>query len=130
MATPSSRASKPNPHQSDSNQPEEAAATIKKAVSTPPAEGIEPKTVKPRADGAEAVVGFQLTKEMVAAMAAVYTAPEKTALRDIAEASFGPPPPHAETVHGPDDRVRITATSTYPSGCTADGALCRASLSP
>ena len=114
MATPSSRASKPNPHQSVSNQPEEAAAAIKKAVSTPPAEGTEPKTVKPRADGAEAVVGFQLTKEMAASMAAVYTAPEKTALRDIAEASFGPPPPHAETVHGPDDRVRITATSTYP----------------
>ena len=60
------------------------------------------------------MAGFRLTKEMAAAMAAVYAAPEKTTLRDIAEASFGPPPPQAETVHGPDNRVRITATSIYP----------------
>ena len=114
MATASSRAAKPNPHAPVSNQPEEVTVSIKKAVSKPPAEGIEPKTVKPGADGAEAVVGFHLTKEMAAAMAAVYTAPEKTTLRDIAEASFGPPPPKAETVHGPDNRVKITNTAVYP----------------
>jgi glutamyl endopeptidase len=60
------------------------------------------------------VAGFQLPREMAAAMDAVYTAPEKTMLRDIAEASFGPPPMHAETVHGPDNRVRITTTAIYP----------------
>ena len=114
MATTSRGSTKPNSHAAVSNQPEEAALVVKKPVSKPPAEGIEPKTVKPRADGAEAVAGFQLTKEMAAAMADVYTAPEKTALRDIAEASFGPPPPQAETVHGPDNRVRITTTSVYP----------------
>jgi V8-like Glu-specific endopeptidase len=35
-------------------------------------------------------------------------------LRDIGEASFGPPDAFPETVHGRDDRVRITATGTYP----------------
>jgi glutamyl endopeptidase len=114
MATSSTRAGKANPHASVSNQPEEAAPAVKKPVSKPPAEGADAKSAKPGAGGAEAVPGFQLSKEMAAAMDAVYTAPEKTALRDIAEASFGPPPPHAETVHGPDNRVRITNTSVYP----------------
>ena len=114
MATTSSRSSKPNPHSPVSNQPEEAAAATKKPVSKPPAEGADPKTVKPRADGAEAVTGFTLTKEMAAAMSEVYTAPDSSSLRDIAEASFGPPPPKAETVHGPDNRVKITTTGVYP----------------
>ncbi|MEU7811079.1 trypsin-like peptidase domain-containing protein [Pseudonocardia sp. NPDC049154] len=35
-------------------------------------------------------------------------------LTDIGEASFGPPPPPEETVHGPDDRTQITNTGVYP----------------
>jgi glutamyl endopeptidase len=35
-------------------------------------------------------------------------------LADIGEASFGPPPPSAETVHGVDNRVQITNTAAYP----------------
>ena len=42
------------------------------------------------------------------------TAPDTGKLRPIAEASFGPPPPLAETVHGPDNRVKINNTSVYP----------------
>ena len=114
MATAAKRAARPAPHTSVSNQTHETAVAIRKPVSKPPAEGVDPKTVKPGAGGAEAVPGFQLTKEMAATMAGIYTAPEKTALRDIAEASFGPPPPRAETVHGPDNRTRITNTSAYP----------------
>lgn len=37
-----------------------------------------------------------------------------TQLRDIGEASFGPPEPVPETVHGKDDRIRIKSTSSYP----------------
>ena len=115
MANTSSKAAaKPNLHTPVSNQPQEASAAVKKAVFRPPAEGLDPKTVKPGPGGAEAVSGFQLSKELGAAMDAVYTAPTKTALRDIAEASFGPPPPRAETVHGPDNRVQITTTAVYP----------------
>jgi len=112
MAT--SRASKPNPHAAVSNQPETLEATVKKAVSKPPVEGINPRTSKPGSGGAEAVNGFKLAAETAEAMDAVYSAPSKTALRDIAEASFGAPPPKAETVHGPDNRVQITTTNVYP----------------
>ena len=113
MAT-TKRVVKPNPHSATSNQTAEAAAVIRKAVSKPPSEGVDPKTIKARADGTETLAGFALAKEMAAASADVYTAPKDSKLRDIAEATYGPPPPAAETVHGPDNRVQITATSVYP----------------
>src|SRR3954469_16879900 len=113
MATTSPKAARPNPHSPVSNQPPEIEAAVKKAVTVPPAQGTDAKTAKPGAGGAEAVAGFRLAKES-APLEEVYSAPEKTALRDIAEASFGPPPPREETVHGPDDRVRITTTTIYP----------------
>lgn len=99
---------------------EAAAATAPTAtVSRPPAEGVNPKTPKPRADGAEGVPGFKgkLGKESASALAEAYKAPKTSKLRDIGEASFGPPPkPGAqiETVHGPDNRVKITNTNVYP----------------
>jgi len=113
MATTSKKAARPNPHTAVSNQPHETESTIKKAVTVPPAEGTNPKTVKPGPGGAEAVPGFKLPKE-AASLEEVYKAPETTSLRDIAEASFGPPPPEEETVHGFDDRVKITTTTVYP----------------
>ncbi|MFI8369989.1 trypsin-like serine peptidase [Streptomyces sp. NPDC085466] len=42
-----------------------------------------------------------------------WTAPSAV-LPDIGQASFGPPPSAAETVHGPDDRVQILNTAMYP----------------
>jgi V8-like Glu-specific endopeptidase len=44
----------------------------------------------------------------------LFQPPQRTDLRDIAEASFGAPPPREETVHGPDDRIQITDTRSYP----------------
>ena len=49
-----------------------------------------------------------------AALAEVAQAPDTSELRDIGEASFGPPPVIAETVHGADDRVKINNTAIYP----------------
>lgn len=43
----------------------------------------------------------------------LWTAPMAD-LPDVGEASFGPPPPVIETVHGPDDRKQITDPSVYP----------------
>jgi glutamyl endopeptidase len=114
MATSAQRAKKPNPHTAVSNEPEVAAAAARKLASKPPSEGSDPKVVKPRQDGSEAVEGFKLPKESAEAMAEVYEAPDKTNLRDIAEATYGPPPPQKETVHGPDNRVRINNTNVYP----------------
>ena len=83
-------------------------------ASRPPSEGVNPKTPKARADGSEGVAGFKLKKTTEAAMAEAFKAPNTSKLRDIGEASFGPPPPRAETVHGEDNRVKITNTSVYP----------------
>jgi V8-like Glu-specific endopeptidase len=47
-------------------------------------------------------------------MAEAFKAPSTTRLKDIGEASFGPPPAKAETVHGTDNRVKITTNSIYP----------------
>lgn len=103
-------------HTPVSNLSKEAAQipTVKASVSKPPAEGTNPKTSKPKNDGSESVQGFKLIASTEATLAEVYTAPDTSELHDIGEASFGPPPPQAETVHGPDNRVRITNTSVYP----------------
>lgn len=102
-------------HTPISNLSKEAAEapTPTASVSRPPSEGKNPKTPKPREDGSEGVKGFKL-KLTESAMAETFKAPSKSKLRDIGEASFGPPPPQAETVHGPDNRVKITNTSVYP----------------
>src|SRR5215212_9593809 len=97
-------------HTPVSNLPTEAGQTseVGKPVSTPPAEGTNPRTVKSKEEGIEAVEGFKLRMEVTEeSLPELYTAPDVSNLRDIGEASFGPPPPEAETVHGPDDRVQI-----------------------
>jgi len=115
MASATNRAKALNPHTPVSNEAETREAAVKRAVSKPPSEGTDPKIIKPRPDGSEAVGDFKLPKELAArALAEVYTAPQKTDLRDIAEATYGPPPARKETVHGPDNRVRINNTNVYP----------------
>ena len=125
--------SRPREHSPVSNLPEETAAAIRKRVSDPPAEGVNPNANKVREDGTEVVKGHQPlvaglaalatipdTKEAAAAHAetlvrasGLWTPPERQ-LPDIGEASFGPAPALAEIVHGPDDRIQITNTSVYP----------------
>lgn len=115
MAKKKTKSTPTGGHTPISNISEEASAfpEITSSASKPPAEGKNPKTVKPRADGAESVKGFK-TKLSAEAAQAEIAAPDTSNLKDIGEASFGPPPPLAETVHGPDDRVRITNTDVYP----------------
>jgi V8-like Glu-specific endopeptidase len=79
-----------------------------------PAQGSDPQAVQTHSDGTEAVKGFKLHAAAEAALAEVYQVPDLSGLHDIAEASFGAPLPLAETVHGPDNRVRITNTSAFP----------------
>ena len=104
------------PHTPISSLSQEAAAAVTPTAtdSRPPAEGKDPKTKQPTPDGAEAVPKFKLKAAEMASAAETLTAPKTSKLKDIGEASFGPPPPKAETVHGPDDRVKITNTSVYP----------------
>lgn len=103
-------------HTPVSNLPTEAAqpSAVKAALSKPPSEGTNPRTVQPREEGIEAVKGYKLREVTEETLAELYAAPDTSNLRDIGEASFGPPPPQAETVHGPDDRVQIANTAVYP----------------
>jgi len=100
------------PHTPVSNHPPEEAGGIllAKSVSEPPSSG-EDSAEAAGADGTEDVEGHAKTE---AALAELFVAPTSTELRDIGEATFGPPPPEPETVHGPDDRVQITNTAVYP----------------
>jgi V8-like Glu-specific endopeptidase len=110
------KASKPTGgHTPISNLPPEAEQpeVVQPSASEPPSEGTDPKTSTPGEEGFEAVKGVQLTEMSVEKRAEIYT-PPTSQLPDIAEASFGAPPPLAETVHGPDDRVQITNTAVYP----------------
>ncbi|UOG75280.1 endopeptidase [Hymenobacter tibetensis] len=90
---------------------DEAEDKANAALSMAPSEGTNPRTVAPSMDGIEPVKGFKLRPLTEESMAEVYKAPDTSQLPDIAEASFGP---SIKTVHGPDDRVQITATNTYP----------------
>lgn len=101
--------------------PEAAEAVVTRNVTLPATAGRGPQTSPPNERGLEAVAGpgpaaFTGGLESVGtAMApSLWTPPESSALRDIGEASFGPPPGELETVHGPDDRKRIGETASYP----------------
>ena len=102
-------------HTPISNLPPEAEQpeVVRPGASQPPSEGINPKTPAPSEEGIEAVKGVKLTEMSEETLPEIYT-PPTSELPDIAEASFGPPPPLAETVHGADDRVQITSTTGYP----------------
>ena len=69
----------------------------------------------PDDDGYEKVKGYTPTRpESAAAAEAALVVELPDILRDIGEASWGPPDAFPETVHGPDDRVQITKTRNYP----------------
>jgi glutamyl endopeptidase len=98
-------------HTPISNQLEEEAESFAdKPVSQAPSEGKNPKTNKVNEDGTEVVPGH---KKALAELEEAFKAPDTSKLRDIGEASFGQIVT-PETVHGPDDRVKITNTDIYP----------------
>jgi glutamyl endopeptidase len=101
----------PNPHTPVANgPPDEAAEKEQKSISEPGSEGSKGES-NPVQRGIEEVKGH---KKTAGALSELFTAPHDVQLLDIGEASFGTPPPLAETVHGPDNRVQITNTNVYP----------------
>jgi V8-like Glu-specific endopeptidase len=88
----------------------EAAAAIAPAA-TPPFVGEFDAQVTPNAGGVESVE----RPEVFEAMADQWIAPDTSKLADVGAASFGALPEDVlETLHGPDDRVRITKTAMFP----------------
>ncbi len=115
MSKTDSRAIPEGLHAPVSNQPdvESDEQAVGKPVSQPPSEGVGPAPSQSDGD-TEAVPGFGQTEATREQMSNLFVAPSTSQLRDVGEASFGPPPPAAETVHGPDDRAQITDTTAYP----------------
>jgi V8-like Glu-specific endopeptidase len=99
-------------HAPVSNQPEdEGFELVEQPTLQAPSEG-EPRADRGAAMGdIENVPGYGGMRAMTADM---WVAPDMEGLRDIGEASFGPADVMAETVHGPDDRVKITNTASMP----------------
>ena len=90
---------------------EHAGKSVRQAKTQPPSAGRDPGAAVPGAGDVEQVGAGRLS---VAESARALSVPDTAALRDIGEASFGAPPPVAETVHGPDDRKQITDTAKHP----------------
>jgi V8-like Glu-specific endopeptidase len=98
-------------HTPVSNLPEEAViATPEQPLVESPSLGSAGRETSEPSDGREQVPNFARTE----GSAADLWVPPTAALPDIGEASFGSPGPVEETVHGPDDRVRISPASSYP----------------
>lgn len=98
------------PHEPITNLVVERAAVTQ--LISPPTEGTV-ESLEPTADGTEPVAGAGGPES-----AAVTTAPD-VELPDVGAASFGDDGITFETVHGPDNRVRITDTGVYPWSATA-----------
>jgi V8-like Glu-specific endopeptidase len=111
MATKATPAKKPDLHESVSNEMPDDGAGPKRATTQPGSEGVDPKTPQPAADGSEAVAGYKVRPEGMAAMAVKL--PDTSKLRDIGEASFGAPT-MAESIIGVDNRVQINPTTSFP----------------
>ncbi len=95
-----------------SNQPSEEIP-VGAEFEEPPNEGVDPNSTSVTDEGTEKVEGYERIEAAVAAEEDLFT-PPSIQLPDVGEASFGPPPPIAEAVHGPDDRIQITTTNVYP----------------
>lgn len=90
-----------------------AEADEEEVLSADPSRGDDAEVEELTDDGFEAVEGYQ-PREAFGPESLAAAVDETTQLRDIGEASFGPPPILPETVHGVDDRVQIHNTKSYP----------------
>ncbi len=115
MTTEHSNAEAAHPHQAVSNQVAASDSHVEAHEESSSGEGAPAGT----SGDYEEVAGYRPAAELGSAesvegassLAAV--APSTVGLRDIGEASFGPVF-QTETVHGADDRVRITNTGVFP----------------
>jgi len=102
-------------HTPISNRPDDEDFAIDDFVTEEPSLGEGAEGVSLPDDGVEDVEGVEGAEVDVAG---AHTVPDAK-LRDIGEASFGPPPPIAESVIGPDDRIQIKNTHQHPWRMTA-----------
>jgi glutamyl endopeptidase len=109
-------------HTPVTNLSREAAAveSVKRSQSMPPARGSAPESRKSERSRPPASAKAQ-NKRL--ATGRIFLPPTSESLRDIGEASFGPPRAVVEIVHGPDDRQQINDTAAYPWSTNASLAI-------
>ena len=101
-------------HDPITNQPE-TSAVVEETRQENPNDGYADGRTEAAADGTEAVPGFTKVGLGEAIGGDLFTAPQSEELRDIGEASFGPPAVAAEDIiGGVDSRARIPDTKSYP----------------
>ena len=102
-------------HSPISNRPA-GAEEIRKSISQPPSSGLQgaPVSEMHKTHHRSFLETQEKKRQGRASVAKLWTPPANKDLRDIAEASFGPPPRIEEIVIGPDDRVQIADTTAYP----------------
>lgn len=104
------------PHTPSSSEADLVGHGTDQPLSSPPSEGsaagsaIRVEALRSGQKGVEDVEGYARSE---GAAADAWTPPTAD-LPDVGEASFGPLPPQAESVIGPDDRVQIANTGDYP----------------
>jgi glutamyl endopeptidase len=110
-ARPTAPAAPRDPHTPVNNFSTEAAVESEE-LSEPGNTGDIGDEPLPMVEGAEAVE--TVVSEAFGVAEVQWNVPDTTNLLDVGVASFGLPPAIMETVHGPDNRVRITDTAKYP----------------
>ena len=99
------------PHTAISNKSAEVDAAVVAAVTPPFIGGLNNEST-PNADGVESIARPEALEAMDDQS---WSAPDTSRLLDVGVASFGTPPQDVlETLHGPDNRVRIKDTVKFP----------------
>ena len=102
-------------HTPVSNTGSDSESEITLLAETEPATGTAKTAKVDTSNGLESVPKAASNRRSISQA----VAPDIEGLEDIAVASYGPLLPGPETVHGPDDRRRISNTSDYPWRVTA-----------
>jgi glutamyl endopeptidase len=99
------------PHTAITNKSAEVDAAVV-AAATPPFVGAINSESTPNADGVESIARPEALESVDDQS---WSAPDTSRLLDVGAASFGTPPQDVlETLHGPDNRVRIKDTVKFP----------------
>lgn len=105
------------PHMPDFSEGDLVTRDSDRPMSSPPSKGgakgaasLQVEALRTGGKGLEDVEGYSRAAGTLSDL----LTPPSVDLPDVGEASFGPPRPQAETVHGVDDRAQIGDPSVYP----------------
>ena len=89
-------------------------AAVEEEMLSDPESGSAEGVAEPADGGTENLPAARMELHSFTEMAATISAPDTSRLLDVGAASFGAPNQFLETVHGIDNRRRVTTTASYP----------------